>query len=56
MRYLSLREILDLHEALLGQSGGATGIRDLGALEPAVAQPRATFGLIRRPDGEDLCP
>ena len=41
MRYLSLREILDLHEALLGQSGGATGIRDLDALESAMAQPRA---------------
>jgi death on curing protein len=26
------------------QAGGATGLRDLGALESAVAQPRATFG------------
>jgi death-on-curing protein len=50
MRYLTLREILDLHEALLGESGGARGIRDLGALEYALAQPRATFG------GEDLHP
>jgi death-on-curing protein len=44
MRYLSLGEIVDLHQALLEQTGGATGIRDLGMLESALAQPRATFG------------
>jgi death on curing protein len=44
MRYLSLGEIVDLHQALLDQTGGATGIRDLGGLESALAQPRATFG------------
>lgn len=50
MRYLSLGEIVDLHQALLDQTGGATGIRDLGGLESALAQPRATF------DGTDLHP
>ena len=50
MRYLSLGEVVDLHRALLDRSGGATGIRDLGALESALAQPRATFG------GTDLHP
>jgi death-on-curing protein len=50
MRYLSLGEIVDLHQALLDQTGGATGIRDLGGLESALAQPRATF------DGADLHP
>jgi death-on-curing protein len=50
MRYLSLGEIVDLHHALLDQTGGATGIRDLGGLETALAQPRATFG------GKDLHP
>ena len=44
MRYLSLGEVIDLHRALLDQSGGAAGIRDLRALESALAQPRATFG------------
>ena len=44
MRYLSLSEVLELHELVLEQSGGATGIRDLGALESALAQPRMTFG------------
>jgi death-on-curing protein len=50
MRYLSLGEVVDLHHALLDQTGGATGIRDLGGLESALAQPRATFG------GTDLHP
>ncbi len=44
MRYLSLGEIVALHQAVLNQTGGATGIRELGALESALAQPRATFG------------
>ena len=46
MRYLSLSEVLELHELVLEQSGGATGIRDLGALESALAQPRMTFGSV----------
>lgn len=44
MRYLTLGEIIALHQAVLHQTGGATGIRDLGALESALTQPRATFG------------
>jgi death-on-curing protein len=50
MRYLSLGEIVDLHQLLLNQTGGLAGIRDLGGLESALAQPRATF------DGADLHP
>lgn len=34
----------------MGQTGGLMGIRDLNALESALAQPRATFG------GVDLYP
>ncbi len=44
MRYLTLGEVVVLHRAILESSGGASGIRDLGALESALAQPRATFG------------
>ena len=44
MRYLSLAEVLALHQRVVAQTGGAQGVRDLGALESAVAQPRATFG------------
>jgi death-on-curing protein len=50
MRYLSLGEVVRLHHMLLEQSGGANGIRDLGLLDSALAQPRATFG------GQDLHP
>ena len=43
MRYLSISEVLELHERLIASSGGSTGIRDLGALESAVSQSHATF-------------
>ncbi len=50
MRFLSLPEALDLHERILATSGGGVGIRDFGALESAIAQPRVCFG------GKDLYP
>ena len=50
MRYLSLGEVVELHGRVLQVGGGASGIRDLGALDSALAQPRATFG------GVDLYP
>ena len=50
MRYLTIDEILELHERLLVLCGGATGIRDLGELESSVNQPHASF------DGEELYP
>ena len=50
MRYLTLGEVVELHQRLLTQAGGASGIRDLGLLESALAQPKATF------DGTDLHP
>lgn len=46
MRYLTLGEVVALHRAILENSGGASGIRDLGALESALAQPRATFDAV----------
>ena len=42
-RYLSLGEVVELHRLVVAEAGGASGLRDLGALESAVAQPRATF-------------
>jgi len=50
MRYLTLGEVVELHRRLLQATGGAPGIRDFGALESAIAQPKATFG------GVDLYP
>ena len=43
MRYLTLSEALELHRLVIGQSGGALGVLNLGALESALAQPRMTF-------------
>jgi death-on-curing protein len=44
IRYLTLVEVLSLHSQIIEQSGGALGVRDLGALESALAQPRMAFG------------
>jgi len=44
MRYVTLGEVVELHRRLLQATGGAPGIRGFGALESAVAQPKATFG------------
>lgn len=44
MRYLTLAEVLDLHRRVIEQSGGTDGVRDLGGVESAVAQPQVTFG------------
>jgi death-on-curing protein len=44
VRYLTLSETLELHRRIIGQSGGALGVLNLGALESALAQPRMTFG------------
>ncbi len=49
-RFLSLAEVLDLYGRVLVAGGGSSAIRDLGALESALAQPRATF------DDVDLYP
>jgi death-on-curing protein len=50
MRYLTLGEVVALHRRLLQATGGAPGARDFGALESAIAQPKAPFG------GVDLYP
>jgi len=50
VRLLSLAEVLDLHRRIVESSGGSLGIRDLGALKSAIAQPRMTF------DTHDLYP
>jgi len=50
MRYLTLKEVLELHRLILEQSGGMQGVRYLGGLESALAQPQMTFG------GQELYP
>lgn len=42
--FLSLDEVLEIHQEQIERYGGSDGIRDPGALESAVATPQATFG------------
>lgn len=50
MRFLTLNEVLELHERIIVQSGGSAGVHAIGGLESALAQPRMTF------DGQELYP
>jgi death-on-curing protein len=43
MRYLSLSEILELHERIISSSGGLHGVHDIKRLESSINQPRQTF-------------
>ena len=46
--FLSLDEVLEIHEQQIEAYGGASGIRDAAGLESAIAMPQASF------DGEFL--
>lgn len=50
MRYLTLAEVISLHEQIINASGGSHGVHDLNGLDSAVSQPQMTFG------GTDLYP
>jgi len=50
MRFLTLPEVIEVYRAIMKQSGGAIGVRELGVLESALIQPFATF------DGKELYP
>jgi death-on-curing protein len=50
VRYLSIQEVEALHDRLVQQSGGASGLRDRGSLESSVLQPLQSF------NGHDLYP
>ena len=42
MEFLGVEDVLAIHAAQISLYGGAHGVRDLGLLESAVAQPQAT--------------
>lgn len=42
--FLSLDEVLEIHEQQLERYGGSPGLRDGAGLESAVAVPQSTFG------------
>lgn len=41
--YLTLEEVLHMHELLLGAFGGASGVRDLGLIESALIRPQTGY-------------
>jgi len=43
MRLLTLEQVVLLHQRLLQQSGGGKGVRDIGILESAIAQPNMSY-------------
>ncbi len=44
IRFLTLEDVLEMHEMQIERYGGATGMRDQGLLESAIGQPQASFG------------
>lgn len=50
MKYLTIKQIKQLHSELIRETGGSDGLRDEGLLESAVYAPLQTF------DGEALYP
>ena len=50
MNYLTPQQVLFIHARLIAETGGQSGLRDLGLLESAVARPQATY------DDADLYP
>ena len=44
--FLTLEEVLEIHDDQINRYGGASGIRDLGLLESALAQPQTVFGKV----------
>ena len=48
--YISLEEVLIIHDDMIARYGGSFGIRDMGLIESALARPKASFG------GQDLYP
>jgi death-on-curing protein len=43
-RFLDIAQVLEIHKSCIDLYGGAHGIRDIGLLESALAQPLAGFG------------
>ena len=50
IQYLSVRQVIEIHEQIMEKANESGAITDRGLLESAVAQPQMTF------DGTDLYP
>lgn len=42
-KFLTVQTVLDIHEMLINETGGARGLRDAGALESAVMRPQIGY-------------
>ena len=43
-RFISISQVLDIHQDEINSFGGTSGVRDEGLLDSALAQAQATFG------------
>jgi death on curing protein len=43
-RFLDLAQVLEIHQSCIDLYGGAHGVRDIGLLQSALAQPLSGFG------------
>jgi death-on-curing protein len=43
VKFLTLEEVLEIHDTLLREFGGPPGVRDLGLLESALFRPRTGY-------------
>lgn len=48
--YLTLDEVIAIHDDMIDNYGGSHGIRDIGLVQSAIGRPQASFG------GDDLYP
>jgi death-on-curing protein len=44
VHYLTIQQALFIHKRIIDETGGARGVRDIGALQSSIARPQATFG------------
>ncbi|MDZ7969603.1 MAG: type II toxin-antitoxin system death-on-curing family toxin [Nostoc sp. DedSLP03] len=44
LKFLTISQVLDIHQRQTQRFGGTLGVRDEGLLDSALAQPQATFG------------
>lgn len=50
MKFLSVQQVLAIHDQAIKRFGGSKGVRDLSLVESAVGRPQASF------EGKDLYP
>lgn len=52
--WIEVREVMELHNRLLALDGGATGLRDNGLLQSALARPRQMYAYADNPGLIDM--